>query len=77
VDFPDKPAVCAEVRFPSFTPAFLAPLTLTDAQAKVFMRRCLTYSQADRPEVAEAAADPYLCYKLAGKHDAAAAKQPA
>lgn len=40
------------------------------------MRRCLTYSQADRPDVGEAAADPYLCYKLAGKHEAAAAKQP-
>ncbi len=32
------------------------------AQAKAFIRRCLTYNQADRPDVQQAAADPYLSY---------------
>lgn len=31
-------------------------------EAKEFMRRCLTYDQADRPDVLSAAQDPYLSY---------------
>lgn len=31
-------------------------------EAKEFMRRCLTYDQADRPDVLTAAQDPYLSY---------------
>lgn len=32
------------------------------AEAKAFIRRCLTYSQADRWDAHAAAADPYLSY---------------
>ncbi|KAJ7296141.1 hypothetical protein O6H91_Y141400 [Diphasiastrum complanatum] len=32
------------------------------AEAKDFIRRCLTYNQADRPDVLTAAQDPYLSY---------------
>jgi len=31
-------------------------------EAKAFIRRCLTYSQTERPDVLQAAADPYLSY---------------
>ncbi|KAL2634507.1 hypothetical protein R1flu_005986 [Riccia fluitans] len=32
------------------------------SEAKEFIRRCLTYNQADRPDVLTAAQDPYLSY---------------
>jgi hypothetical protein len=38
------------------------------SQAKAFIRRCLTYSQADRPDVLQAAGDAYLSFlKTAAK----------
>ena len=42
------------------------------AEAKAFIRRCLTYRQAERPDVAAAASDPYIS-DWVGKGAAAAA----
>ena len=40
-----------------------APHSLTTvSQAKAFIRRCLTYNQADRPDVLQAAGDAYLSF---------------
>ena len=62
VDFPAKPAVSAEVRDSPRAAAGVLRLTHAHMQAKAFIRKCLTYNQAERPDVQAAAADPYLSY---------------
>jgi tousled-like kinase len=42
------------------------------AEAKAFIRRCLTYEQEGRWDVLTAAADPYLCLKRPSSKEAAA-----
>jgi serine/threonine protein kinase len=44
-------------------PAF-PPKPSVSAEAKAFIRRCLTYLQADRPDVLAVCEDPYLRMKL-------------
>jgi hypothetical protein len=43
------------------------------AEAKAFIRRLLTYRQSERPDVHEAAADPYLSAWLPAAAPAAVA----
>lgn len=49
------------------------PKPAVSAEAKQFIRRCLTYSQQERPDVAAAAEDPYLSYVRMPKPGPAAA----
>lgn len=49
------------------------PKPAVSAEAKQLIRRCLTYSQQERPDVATAAEDPYLSYVKMPKIGAAAA----
>lgn len=53
------------------------PKPAVSAEAKAFIRRCLTYSQSERPDVATAAEDPYLSYLKLPKLGAAGASSSA
>ena len=68
VDFPAKPAVSQEVRTTSLR---TVRRRLTSCpQAKAFIRRCLTYSQDERPDVLQAASDAYLSFLKTAAKDA-------
>ena len=62
VDFPAKPVVSNEARAACVQVPSLYVAQTAVFQAKAFIRRCLTYNQAERPDVLQAAGDAYLSF---------------
>jgi serine/threonine protein kinase len=79
---PQRPPARPPAAFaPQVTPAATPPRRpqvefpakpAVSVEAKAFIRRCLTYDQAERWDVLTAAADPYLCLKRPSSKEAAA-----
>lgn len=71
VEFPSRPSVSNEAKVIKFTPCcislfsiiiMLFHFTSSVYFLQEFIRRCLTYNQAERPDVLSIAQDPYLNY---------------